>query len=345
MPDEVGWVGDVDLADPVEYAQHHWNQELGHASVVPLGGSATRVYGTHAADTRLSVEQVRSRQAEPLTLEELSITLKGICGTDFGAHRPSWLARTSNTGRHAVTYRVGRTFLVGDAAHVHYPAGGQGFNVGLQDATSLAWKLAAEVHGWAPDRLITGAASYDAERRPIAETLVASTQAQDALMNTFSPAGAALRDLVSGFIARGGEVADELSGWLSGLAVTYPSPDAAHPLAGTRAPDLALDQGSVLRALRPDRFLLLDFTPGAQLADYGSARVEVRPAIRSGGPGRAGWDEVGVALIRPDGYVAHAAPSIAGLADVIAAWTEPDHHADLAAPVGVGRTRFDGQMP
>jgi 2-polyprenyl-6-methoxyphenol hydroxylase-like FAD-dependent oxidoreductase len=334
VPDQAGWVGDVQLADPIDRAQHHWNQELGHANVVPLGGSVARVYGTHAADTRLAAEQVRRRQAEPFTLAELSATLTGICGTDFGAHNPSWLARTSNTGRHAVTYRARRAFLVGDAAHVHYPAGGQGFNVGLQDATNLAWKLAAEVHGWAPDRLITGEASYDAERRPIAEKLVASTQAQDALMHTFSPAGAALRDLISGFIARDGEVAEELRGWLSGLAVAYPRPDGAHPLAGTRAPDLALDQGTLARALRPDRFLLLDFTPGAPLAEFGSARVEARPAPRPGGPGRADWEEAAVALIRPDGYVAHAAPSTAGLADVIAAWTGPDRHSDVAALAG-----------
>jgi hypothetical protein len=98
VPDQVGWVGDVQPAGPVEHARHHRHQELGHANAVPLGGSAARVYGTHAADTQLAAGQAR-RQEEPFTLTGLSATLTGISGTGFGAHSPSWLARTSNTGR------------------------------------------------------------------------------------------------------------------------------------------------------------------------------------------------------------------------------------------------------
>jgi 2-polyprenyl-6-methoxyphenol hydroxylase-like FAD-dependent oxidoreductase len=331
VPDGVGWVGDVYVTEPLEKARHHWHQELGHANVVPLGGAVARIYGTHARDTRLSVEELRRRQAEPITLAELTTALKGICGTDFGAHDASWLARTTNTGRHVSEYRVGRIFLVGDAAHVHFPAGGQGFNVGLQDATNLAWKLAAEVQGWAPERLISGDAGYDAERRPIAEKLIASTQAQDALMHTFTASGAALRDLLCDFISSGGQVADELSGWLSGLAVAYPGPEGTHPLTGTRAPDLTLEQGTLMRALSPDRFLLLDFTPAGQFAQFGSERVEVRRTIR---PGREGWGGVRVVLVRPDGYIAHASSSSEGLADAIAAWTESDRRADGAALAG-----------
>ena len=98
VPDQVGWVGDVQLAEPVEHARHHGHQELGHANAVPLGGSAARVYGTDAADTQLAAGQAH-RQEEPFTLTGLSATLTGISGIGFGAHSPSWLARTSNTGR------------------------------------------------------------------------------------------------------------------------------------------------------------------------------------------------------------------------------------------------------
>jgi 2-polyprenyl-6-methoxyphenol hydroxylase-like FAD-dependent oxidoreductase len=87
VPDQVGWVGDVQLAGPVEHARHHGHQELGHANVVPPGGSAARVYGTHAAGTRLAAGQAR-RQAEPFTLPGLSATLTGISGTGFGARSP-----------------------------------------------------------------------------------------------------------------------------------------------------------------------------------------------------------------------------------------------------------------
>jgi len=79
VPDQVGWVGDVQLAGPVEHARHHGHQELGHANVVPPGGSAARVYGTHAAGTQLAAGQAR-RQAEPFTLPGLSATLTGISG-------------------------------------------------------------------------------------------------------------------------------------------------------------------------------------------------------------------------------------------------------------------------
>lgn len=330
-PNEVGFVADVRMTAPPADTHHFWDQDAGSVSVVPLTATTTRVFGVKAGDTGLTAEQARTRQAEPLSVAEVVDALTAVTNRDFGVADASWLSRSSNSGRHATSYRTGRVLLAGDAGHVHLPAGGQGFNVGLQDATNLAWKLAAEVHGWAPARLISGADSYDAERRPVAEYLVRDTQAQDALMHTFSPAGAALRAQYSDFIGQGGDVARQLSGAVSGLAVAYRRPDGAHPLVGTRAPDLALTRGSVLRALRPDRFLLLEF-PGAdgpadEGGDFASARVDVQTAPRPTGPRRAAWADVRVALIRPDGYVAYAAASAAGLDDAIAAWTEPARDA------------------
>jgi 2-polyprenyl-6-methoxyphenol hydroxylase-like FAD-dependent oxidoreductase len=96
VPDQVGWVGDVQLAGPVEHARHHWHQEPGHANVVPLGGSAARVYGTQAGNSQLAAGQAR-RQKAPFSLAGLSATLTGISGIGFDAHSPSWLARTTNT--------------------------------------------------------------------------------------------------------------------------------------------------------------------------------------------------------------------------------------------------------
>ncbi|MDT8913455.1 FAD-dependent monooxygenase [Amycolatopsis sp. PS_44_ISF1] len=359
-PDQVGFVADLELAEPVERPLHFWDAGTGHASVVPLTDRLVRVFGVRASDVGLSSSEVRRRQARPLTLAEVAEALTAISGRDFGVHNASWLSRGStNASRHASAFRVGRVLLAGDAAHVHLPAGGQGLNVGLQDATNLAWKLAAEVHGWAPSRLVTGESGYDAERRPVAEALCVNTQAQDALMHTFTPSGAALRQMFSGFIAQGGELHHELAGTMSGLSLAYPPPDGTHPLTGTRAPDLPLgrrpagpipadrgpaDRDSVIRALRPDRFLLLDFTPGHSLADLGSARVEVRSAPV---PERAGWRGVQAALIRPDGYVAHAATSPAGLAEAVAAWTEPDRHpgASPESEQGPGASAGSEQGP
>ncbi|WP_274912525.1 FAD-dependent monooxygenase [Streptomyces sp. WZ-12] len=324
LPTIVNFVADVMVTEPAAQARYFWHREAGLAAVVPLPGGVYRVFGAEAGDTGLTSDQVRRQQAEPLTLKELRAALDRICGTDFGVHDPVWLSRASNSSRYAQRYRDGRILLVGDAAHVHLPAGGQGLNVGLQDAGNLAWKLAAETHRWAPDRLINGPEAYETERRGVAQRLVADTLAQDALMHTFSPSGQALREMFSGFIEQGGEVAEELSGWLSGLGVNYPQPDGTHALAGVKAPDAVLAGDGLLRSLRPDRFLLLDFSPEGAHADLGSARVEVRTAQRHTGP----WATVRAALIRPDGHVAHAVDSAdpaatAELTDAITAWTLP----------------------
>lgn len=313
-PNTVAFGADVDLAEPVPTARHRWHREHGAVSVVPLPDGVHRVFGTWPSDTGLSERRVRERQAEPLRLEDVREALVRVHGTDYGLRGASWLFRTGNSSRHAARYRVGRVLLAGDAAHVHLPAGGQGLNVGLQDAVNLSWKLVAEIRGWAPASLVDGAYGYDRERRRVAERLAADTLAQDALMNTFSHAGEALRDLFSHLVDRGGEVAAELVGWLSGVDVRYPPPDGAHPLVGSRAPDLALAGGTLHEALRHDRFLLADFTPDRRHADLASDLVDVRAAT----PRPGEWSGLDAALVRPDGYVAHAGGDLPG---AVAAWT------------------------
>ncbi|MEZ0112380.1 2-polyprenyl-6-methoxyphenol hydroxylase-like FAD-dependent oxidoreductase [Catenulispora sp. EB89] len=322
-PSTLNFVADVELAELFTEAEYFWRHDAGLVGVMPLPGGVYRVFGVEVGDVGLSAYEVRRRQGEPLTVEELRAALKRVCGTDFGVRNALSLARASNSSRYAEQYRLGRVLLVGDAAHVHLPAGGQGLNVGLQDATNLAWKLAAEVAGWAPEHVISGPAAYDAERRHVAHRLLDDTLAQDALMHTFSPAGRALREKFSGFIARGGEVSEELSGWLSGLAVHYPQPEGSHPLVGTKAPDAVLGGEGLVRSLRPDRFMLLDFGDDSALTELGGARVEVRSARRHTGV----WATVRAALIRPDGHVAYATDSAEALAEslsaAVAAWTRP----------------------
>ena len=326
-PTIVNFVADVTLAAPVENATYYWDPNAGLAAIVPMPGDVYRIFGVEADEAGLSGEQVRAMQAKPLTLESLRTSLERICGNDLGVQEALWLSRASNSSRYAQRYRDGRLLLVGDAAHVHLPAGGQGLNVGLQDATNLAWKLAAEVHGWAPDRLIAGPVAYETERREIAARLLDDTLAQDALMHTFSPSGQALRSMFAGFIDQGGEVAEELSGWLSGLAVHYPRPDGAHALAGVKAPDAVLPGEGLVRALRPDRFLLLDFSPDGAFKQLSSALVEVRAVQANATP----WSTLGAVLIRPDGHVADATEasdpaSVAELTEAVAAWTVPTSH-------------------
>nr|WP_232512771.1 FAD-dependent monooxygenase [Actinopolyspora erythraea] len=121
----------------------------------------------------------------PPTLEEFKQRLRAFAGTDFGAHSPRWLSRFDDATRLAERYRIGRALLAGDAAHVHPPTGGQGLNLGIQDAFNLGWKLAAEINDWAPERLLD---SYHAERHPVATDMLNNTRAQMELLSLDSPA-------------------------------------------------------------------------------------------------------------------------------------------------------------
>ncbi len=109
------------------------------------------------------------------TLRDLSEALIKVYGTDFGVHSPVWISRFTDMARQAASYRAGRVLLAGDAAHVHYPAGGQGLNIGVQDAVNLGWKLAQVVKGTSPASLLD---TYHSERHPIAARVLRITMAQ-----------------------------------------------------------------------------------------------------------------------------------------------------------------------
>ena len=99
-------------------------------------------------------------------------------GTDFGIHNPTWISRFTDMTRQAAAYRVGRVLLAGDAAHVHYPAGGQGLSLGVQDAVNLGWKLAQVVDETSPESLLD---TYQDERHPVAARALRHTMAQTVL--------------------------------------------------------------------------------------------------------------------------------------------------------------------
>ncbi len=120
-------------------------------------------------------EGVAEDRAVPPTLDELKEQLRVFAGTDFGVHSPRWLSRFGDATRLAERYRVGRVLLAGDAAHIHPPTGGQGLNLGIQDAFNLGWKLAAEANSWAPEGLLD---SYHTERHPVAADVLENTRAQ-----------------------------------------------------------------------------------------------------------------------------------------------------------------------
>src|SRR5205814_105995 len=140
----------------------------------------------------LVTERHVEHTSEP-TLRDLSEALIAVWGTDYGVHSPTSLSRFTDMARQAAAYRVGRVLLAGDAAHVHYPLGGQGLNTGVQDAVNLGWKLAQVVHGTSPESLLD---IYQAERHPIGARVLKNTMAATAL-NRGDERTKALRETMS----------------------------------------------------------------------------------------------------------------------------------------------------
>ncbi len=254
-------------------------------------------------------------------LDDLRAALVAVFGTDFGVHSPTWISRFSDATRQAASYRAGRVLLAGDAAHVHYPAGGQGLSLGVQDAVNLGWKLAAVVRGTAPEDLLD---TYEAERHPVAARALRWTMATAAMQRRDERVGA-LVELVS-------EVAvmDEPRRWLagihSGLSIRYDLGDG-HPLLGRRMPDLGLGSGErVYELMHGARPLLLDFGGGLDAGAWAASVQVVR--ARCDGPWElpvVGAVEAPAAvLVRPDGYVAWVGGGTgAGLTDALTRWLGP----------------------
>ncbi|MGB8941388.1 MAG: FAD-dependent monooxygenase [Streptomyces sp.] len=293
----LGWLGDVILDEPPAPG-HSYFGPAGSLMVVPMPGGLHRIVGITPRD-------ITTTWPGDLTLEELREKVITMAGTDFGMRDPVWLSRFGNATRLAAQYRNGRVFLAGDAAHQHFPAGGVGMNVGIQDAANLAWKLAATLNEWAPDTLLD---TYHAERHPVGVNLTETSRAQVALMTAFTPEGLALRGLLSQLITTLPELNDHLAAQVSSLAVTYTptAPADAQQLTGTRADDLALDDTSLFALLHADGYLLLDLTSSPHQPLRHLARPGLRVHTSTPHLVPAHWSGIRAALMRPDGHVAWA---------------------------------------
>jgi 3-(3-hydroxy-phenyl)propionate hydroxylase len=273
----------------------------------------------------LLTEQHLGSAREP-TLRDLSEALIAVYGSDYGVHDPTWISRFSDLSRQAAAYRERRVLLAGDAAHVHPPIGGQGLNIGVQDAVNLGWKLAQVIRRTSPEGLLD---TYHAERHPVAARVLRNTMAQIALRRP-DDRTRALGDVVSELVAMD-EPRQRLAAEMSGLGIHYDLGEG-HPLLGRRMPDLDLaTAGGPLRVftlLHEARPVLLnlarpggfDITPWAdrvQSIDAGYAGPWELPAL---GPVTAPK----AVLIRPDGYVAWVGDAAQpGLADALTTWFGP----------------------
>jgi 2-polyprenyl-6-methoxyphenol hydroxylase-like FAD-dependent oxidoreductase len=263
--------------------------------------------------------------AEP-TLRDLSEALVAVYGTDYGIHSPTWISRFTDMTRQAAAYRDGRVLLAGDAAHVHYPVGGQGLNIGVQDAVNLGWKLAQVVKQTSPEGLLD---TYHAERHPVAARVLRNTMAQVALGRPderTKAAGEVVSELLSMDEPRRRFAAD-----MSGLGVHYDLGDG-HPLLGRRMPDLDLVTADgplrVFTLLHHARPLLLNLgEPGGFDIAPWADRVQVIDATYLGTWELPALGEVAApnaVLIRPDGYVAWVGEGTQlGLDDALTTWFGP----------------------
>jgi 2-polyprenyl-6-methoxyphenol hydroxylase-like FAD-dependent oxidoreductase len=237
--------------------------------------------------------EVAEDRAVPPTLDEFRRRLVAVTGTDLGVHSPRWLSRFGDATRMADRYRIGRVLLAGDAAHVHPPLGGQGLNLGIQDAFNLGWKLAAEVNGWGPEGLLD---SYGAERRPIADDVLNNTRAQSVLMST-EPGPQAVRRLIAELMDFE-EVNRYLIEKITAIGVRYDFGEG-HPLLGRRLRDVQLARGGHLYGLmHAGRGLLLDQTGRLSAAGWDDRVDHVVDTAEE--------LDVAAVLLRPDGHVAWA---------------------------------------
>ena len=287
--------------------------------VVPLGEGLYRVV--------VPADGVAEDRAAPTTLDELKQQLRQFAGTDFGAHSPRWLSRFGDATRLAESYRSGRVLLAGDAAHIHPPLGGQGLNLGLQDAFNLGWKLAAEVGGWAPEGLLD---SYQAERHPVAAAVLDNTRAQSELISP-EPGPQAVRRLLAELMDFE-EVNRFLIEKITATGIRYDFGEGegegdgrgqhtGKDLLGRRLRNVPLSRGRLYEVMHSGRGILVDQTGRFSLGGW-SGRVD---RVEASGPEL----EVDAVLLRPDGHIV---------------WVAEPTLGDIDDPIGGGQLELDAQL-
>ena len=286
-PEFTGYSTMVELADPEKLAPGRILTPHGMYVQSQPGYVVVQDYDGGAGHT-----------AEPLTKGRVQDVLRRVSGTDVTVTALHFASTWTDRARQATTFRNGRVFLAGDAAHIHAPLGGQGLNLGLGDAMNLGWKLAAAIHGNAPDGLLD---TYNAERHPIAARVLDWSRAQVAIMRP-DPGARALRAIVSD-LAETPDGATYFAGRLWGICTSYDLGDA-HPLVGRSVPNFAFADGATIASLlRDGRWILLDFEGSSLLARVAEDFIDQITYVARAASVQLGLSAV---LVRPDGYVVWA---------------------------------------
>lgn len=308
-----GAMADLELAEKPGAGMALRHGAKGLLLVAPLPSGLFRIV---IVDPEITAGEVRK-----LDFEGFRDRVIRIAGTDFTMRRAVWISTFSNETRLADSYRAGRSFVAGDAAHMHFPAGGVGLNVGVQDAMNLGWKLAAHIKGLAAEHLLD---TYDEERRPVGSAVLESSLAQTSLITGFSWQGRSMRSLLSHYIGTIPELNKALAERVSAIDVRYG--DDEDPLVGRRAPDLQTAgnaSSSLFELLHEGKFVLIgtaDECAGVAADDW--LRV-VRAQVKHP---HEDWKDVTSLLVRPDGHIAWVGRSGSedtALIEAVTKWVRP----------------------
>jgi 2-polyprenyl-6-methoxyphenol hydroxylase-like FAD-dependent oxidoreductase len=282
-------LADVRLSDPPPDLVQARPTPAGFGFIAPSGHGWYRVLAW-SRENQLP-------DSEPADLAEIRDITRQVFGTDFGMHDALWTSRFRSDERQVPSYRCGRVFLAGDAAHEHSPFGGMGMNTGLQDAANLSWKIAATLGGWAADSLLD---SYHAERYPVGRSVLRMSGSLMRLAKMEPGPRRQAVTLAAAAVSQIRPLADEVGRHLSGVAIHYPRHLGDHPLVGRRMPDVPLagQRGRLYLLLRSGRFALLA-GEAQELEAASSWAGRVDAAVRTRTQPR-------LILVRPDGYIAWA---------------------------------------
>ena len=286
-PEFTGYSAQVDIADPEKLSPGRTLTSTGMYLQSQPGYVVMAEFDGGAA-----------HKAEPVTMEQVQEALRRVSTTDVTISTLHAATTWTDRARQATSYRNGRVFLAGDAAHIHSPLGGQGLNLGLGDAMNLGWKLAAAIHKRAPEGLLD---SYQTERHPLGAQVLDWSRAQVAVMRPGAASralNAIVRDLMS---TRDGATYMAAKVW--GVHTRYDL-GGGHPLVGCGVPNFEFEGGAKIgESMRDGRGILLDFEGNALLqtlaneysdqVKYVSGRAKEQFGLRA-------------ALIRPDGTIAWA---------------------------------------
>ena len=259
--------------------------EFGPVAIFPMNATRRRI-----------VAIIDKTEGDAPSLDMVRNILTQRAPTGIEARALHWSSYFRIHHRQAAQMRVGRVFIAGDAAHIHSPFGGQGMNTGLHDVWNLVWKLDLALHGHGNEELLQ---SYSAERRPVIKQVIETTDFMTKAMGTPSKLAQTLRDTVIPMVSRLAPFQHAFVQRLSELGVAYRgSPIVEGP--GTRYFDDSLRGGQGISR----RFLLVlsneakasSIKAAKQFAESFADIVEFRSARRQG-----------LALVRPDGYIAYSA--------------------------------------